>query len=251
MFGVLDAFENVAGHGGLVGDGRVVWKPLPGDVRAWREVAFYEWHERALGCGGTFGECGEGGELAGCAVPRAWGVAEVLEVLEAPAEGSGSVGETGASSVDASSEDSVAETTSQVSAESVEEERVRVRLWSLSDACSRLGGPGGLARCESADSEAGGGAERACAGWEAWEGVGRGGGGAQTLRSRVPVPAGFYLVLEDVTRGMGCATVSDIKVGVTTWGPDATASKAAREAAKYPPQRALAFRVGGVHARRA
>jgi len=42
-----------------------------------------------------------------------------------------------------------------------------------------------------------------------------------------------YLVLENLTQGLGAPCVMDIKIGARTYGPDASEAKKKQEDAKY------------------
>ena len=42
-----------------------------------------------------------------------------------------------------------------------------------------------------------------------------------------------YLVLENLTQGLGAPCVMDVKIGARTYGPDASEAKKSQEDAKY------------------
>lgn len=73
--------------------------------------------------------------------------------------------------------------------------------------------------------------------------------GIETVPSPDPgvEAADDYFLLEDATLGLERPNIMDVKIGSRTWGPDASAEKAAHEAAKYPGTKApLGFSVLGI-----
>ncbi|KJE94385.1 hypothetical protein CAOG_005030 [Capsaspora owczarzaki ATCC 30864] len=55
-----------------------------------------------------------------------------------------------------------------------------------------------------------------------------------------------YLKMEDTSASFRKPCIADIKMGIQTWGENASESKIAKEREKYPPQQTLGFRVVGM-----